>query len=301
MKYVFEVRKIIGEIEMKVIDAHVHFGDCFSSRNITEEIIENLNNYMTDANICKCVLLSNSQDGNIYGNNEMVHMLYKLFPDKFAWMCNIDRCAKSKIYEQIEFFKLQGACGVGELMLNKRFDDPFYESLFDSAQKLDMPVVFHMSPCEDFLYGIIDEPGLPLLEEALCKFSKLKFVGHGQVFWHEISGDASVLPENRNQWGTGKVLLGGRLIYLLDNYKNLYCDLSANSGGCAIMRDSQFGLKFIEKYSDRLLFGSDVTGDGQRYPLLEWLIKMKQRCLIREDVFNKICFENVNRIYFNNE
>ena len=43
----------------------------------------------------------------------------------------------------------------------------------------------------------------------------LIFIGHSQPFWHEISGDALASPEERNQWGKGKVYSGGRLIYLL--------------------------------------------------------------------------------------
>mgnify|MGYP000346850352 CR=1 FL=1 len=61
------------------------------------------------------------------------------------------------------------------------------------------------------------------------------------------------------EWGRGPVREGGRLVCLMRNYKNLYADLSANSGGCAIMRDEKFGLQFLEEFQDRLMFGTDMV------------------------------------------
>ena len=291
---------LIGRILVidKIIDIHVHCGNYDDIERNTDSIINDIIQYMLDNKIFMCILLGNSEDKYMCGNNEVVRSLCKLYPNKFAWMCNIDKSDVKDIDRQIEKYKNQGACGIGELILNKRFDDLYYETLFASAQKFNMPVLFHMSPCEGFSYGVIDEPGLPLLEKELNRFSELKFIGHSQVFWHEISGNVSKIPEERNRWGKGPVLPGGRLVYLLDNYKNLYCDLFANSGGCAIMRDIKFGLEFIEKYSDRLLFGSDIWGNGKRYPLLQWMVDMKQKQLIREETFYKICYENATRIFF---
>ena len=54
---------------------------------------------------------------------------------------------------------------------------------------------------------------------------------------------------------------------LFSKYPNLYGDLSANSGGQAIMRDSEFGLKFLEKYSDRLFFATDMVNTDMVFPL----------------------------------
>ena len=95
-----------------------------------------------------------------------------------------------------------------------------------------------------------------MLEEALETYPRLKFIGHSQPFWHEISQDAKPDLKSRMEWGKGPVKEGGRLVCLMRNYKNLYADLSANSGGCAIMRDEKFGLQFLEEFQDRLMFGT---------------------------------------------
>ena len=60
---------------------------------------------------------------------------------------------------------------------------------------------------------------------------------------------------------------GGAVIRLLDQYPNIYGDLSANSGLNAITRDPDFGRQFLIDYQDRLLFGTDTSGSGndERY------------------------------------
>ena len=72
-----------------------------------------------------------------------------------------------------------------------------------------MPILFHIeSAGRDIEYGIVDEPGLPMLEEALEKYPRLKFIGHSQPFWHEISQDAKPDLKSRMEWGKGPVKEG---------------------------------------------------------------------------------------------
>ena len=49
------------------------------------------------------------------------------------------------IYDRLKSCKEKGAVGIGELMINRRLDDPFFRSLFEAAGKLHLPVTFHMS------------------------------------------------------------------------------------------------------------------------------------------------------------
>ena len=131
--------------------------------------------------------------------------------------------------------------GIGELMINRRLDDPLLREIFAAAGELGLPVTFHMSPRVGFGYGVVDDPGLPLLEKTLQDFPDTIFLGHSQPFWIEMSGDAPTDAEGRNAWGQGPVVPGGRVPALFEKYPNLYGDLSANSAGCALMRDPEFG------------------------------------------------------------
>ena len=86
-------------------------------------------------------------------------------------------------------------------------------------------------------------------------------------------------------------------MYLLDTYLNLYCDLSANSGGHAIMRDEAFGLRFLEKFQDRLMFGTDMCSVDMVFPLGRWLDEKLEEGRLDKEVYDKICVKNAERIF----
>lgn len=96
-------------------------------------------------------------------------------------------------------YKSLGALGIGEFVINKWLDNSFIQSIFKAAEELSMPILIHMSPMEDYNYGVADRAGLPLLEESLNKYPRLKIIGHSQPFWHEISKDAETDIESRNK------------------------------------------------------------------------------------------------------
>ena len=135
------------------------------------------------------------------------------------------------------------------------------------------------------------------LEENLKRYKGLKFIGHSQPFWHEISKDAPATPKERMKWGEGAVCPGGRLPYLFETYENLYGDLSANSGGCAIMRDEEFGLAFLEKYQDRLLFGTDMANCEMTFPLGNWLDEQEHAGRLSRSAYEKICRTNAEKLF----
>ena len=182
-------------------------------------------------------------------------------------------------------------------MINRRLDDPFFCRLFDAAGKLKLPVTFHMSPEVGYSYGVVDEPGLPLLEECLKNHPDTLFLGHSQTFWIEMSKDAPADKEGRNSWGHGPVLPGGRVPELFAKYPNLCGDLSANSAGCAIMRDPEFGLNFLETYSERLFFATDMVNTDMVFQLGQWLDEQAAAGKLTETAYENICFKNARRVF----
>lgn len=287
---------------MKKIDLHLHvFPD-----DVPEEQLKGfatakkMITHMNSLGIRKGVLMAGGEHTSVVGSfatNADVKAITEKYPEQFAWMCNIDETDVDTIYDRLSCYKSQGAIGVGELMINKRIDHPFLETLFTAAESLDMPVTIHMSSEEGYKYGIVDEPGLPLLESLLQRHPNLKILGHSQVFWIEISGDAPTEKEERYKTGKGPVIPGGRLIELFEKYPNLYGDLSANSAGNAIMRDPDFGLKFLETYSDRLFFATDMLSDSMVYPLGAWLDEQVSCGNLLTETYEKICFKNAQRIF----
>ncbi len=273
---------------MKKIDIHLHLQNHKGLMEMSSPV-EEMIPYLDELGIGHGVLMSISDQWNEH-NIESVRQ----YPDRFSWMCHID--IDGDIEKQIEEYKAKGAIGIGEITHNLWIENEKIQQLFAAAEKAGMPVLFHMSGEEGFSYGICDKPGLTMLEEALKKYPKLKFIGHSQTFWHEMTGDAATDTESRNQWGQGPVKEGGRIPYLFENYPNLYGDLSANSGGQAIMRDERFGLEFLHKYADRLFFATDMVNVTMKFPLGEYLDKQHLRGKISTEDYEKICWKNAEKL-----
>ena len=284
---------------MKKIDLHLHLTPFqipkLGKMNLASG--KNMLPHLEELGIEKGVLMSSSEKGLPFGTNQANRKICQQFPDRYAWMCAVDPKGKEPVYERLAQFKAQGAIGIGELTTNRRLDDPFLQELFAAAEKLGLPVTMHMSPEVGYSYGVVDDPGLPLLEQVLKKFPSLKILGHSQTFWIEMSGDAPKDKESRNSWGEGPIVPGGRVPELFAKYPNLYGDLSANSGSRAIMRDPEFGLAFLEKYADRLFFATDMVNTDMVFPLGQWLDEQVNSGKLSREAYEKIIRGNAQRIF----
>lgn len=284
---------------MKKIDLHLHLTPFQIPRlgKLNLASGKNMLPHLEELGIGKGVLMSSAEGGLPFGTNKANRKICQKFPDRYAWMCAVDPKGKEPVYDRLARFKSQGAIGVGELTCNRRLDDPFLQELFAAAEKLELPVTIHMSPEVGYSYGVVDDPGLPLLETVLAKFPDLKILGHSQTFWIEMSADAPRDKEGRNSWGDGPVVPGGRVPELFEKYPNLYGDLSANSGSRAIMRDEEFGLAFLEKYAERLFFATDMVNTDMVFPLGGWLDRMVAEGKLSRRAYELICFENARRVF----
>lgn len=283
----------------KKIDIHLHL----SERPIPDGLGMKISSgaemlpHLDELGIGFGIIMSSGETQAMFGSNASCRRIAEQYSDRYAWMCGLDETEPETVYERLKQYREEGAVGVGELAVNHRLDHPFLEAVFQAAEALGLPVLFHMSPEEGFQYGVVDEPGLPLLERALNKYPKLIFIGHSQPFWHEISGDAGKSREERYEWGKGPVTPGGRLDQLFEKYPNLYGDLSANSGGCAMMRDEAFGLAFLEAWKDRLMFGTDMVNVDMEFPLGGWLDQKVEEGALSFTACQAIVSGNAKRIF----
>lgn len=253
--------------------------------------------YFQKLNIVKGIVVSVGELLPYLPHNEDCMAIYRADPEHYAWMCNPEPLNADTVYETLKDYKEQGAVGVGELTCNLPLDDPALCALFDAAGKLGLPITLHMSPAVGRSYGVVDAPGLPLLEKCLRDFPNTVFVGHSACFWCEISGDAPTDDIGRNGYPKTPVVPGGRITQLLEKYPNLYCDLSATSGGQAILRDEVHGLAFLERFADRMMFATDMTKVATEYPLWSWLDEKAETGALSISTYRKICFENAQRLY----
>ncbi len=217
------------------------------------------------------------------------------YPDFIIPFMNVDprqntNSPASNLSHQIGYYKERGCKGIGEVCANLPFNDPMMENLFAHAQDNELPLTFHVAPQRGGYYGIVDELNLPLLGGALAKFPDLKFFGHSQPFWAEISGDLT--EDQRNAYPKGPVAEGGAVVRLMRDHPNLYGDLSAGSGYNAVSRDPEFGYAFMTEFQDRLLFGTDVCDPRNETPLIGFLNEAVEQGHISREVYEKIGWKN---------
>jgi len=220
-------------------------------------------------------------------------------PDFIIPFMNVDprqntNSPQSNLSHQINYYKERGCKGIGEVVPNLPFDDPMMENLFKHVEAAELPLIFHIAPKQGGFYGIVDRLGLPLLEGALRKFPGLKFLGHSQPFWAEISGDLK--EEERNTYPKGAVAEGGALVRLMREYPNLHGDLSAGSGYNAVSRDPEFGYAFITEFQDRLFFGTDVCDPRNETPLIGFLNQAVEQGHISREAYEKIGWRNAEEL-----
>lgn len=224
------------------------------------------------------------------------------YPGRFIPFCNVDpRLPKrpdQATTDDARFilaqYKELGFKGLGEMTARIWWDDPLWLNMMQACQDVGFPITFHTITEDVSSYGLIDDIGLPRLEQALQKFPELVFFGHSQGFWSEVGGDLTL--EEKNGYPKGPVKPGGKVPELMRKHRTLYGDLSAGSGLNAISRDPAFGYEFIDEFQDQLLFGLDVCSPGVHGGHLQWFQTALDEKHISQQVFDKIMYQNAVRV-----
>jgi len=154
----------------------------------------------------------------------------------------------------------------GELKLRMMYDDLDAIRMYRFCGKKGLPVTVHIDyefdtgrryPRPNWWYGGGFEP----FERAVRTCPETIFLGHAPGFWSHISGDDK---HHKEGYPKGRVIEGGRVIRLLRECPNLYCDLSAGSGHNALSRDPDFAKEFLLEFQDRVLYARDVFDNAHQ-------------------------------------
>jgi len=243
---------------------------------------------MNENGIEKSVLLpiENPENTSYYVTTDYVIEVSKKYPDRFIPFCNVDP-RRANVEKVIEEYAEKGCKGFGEILTSLYVDDPKMEVIYEVCGEINFPIVFDIAD-----YSCFDEIGVPRFEKMVKKFPKTIFIGHGPHFWAEISADVNSI----GGYPKGKIEKEGAVVKLLSNYPNCYADISAMSGFNAITRDLSFGYEFLERFKDKLLFGTNLCCYGQKIPHISFIKNAVKEGKISQECFEKITYKNAVKI-----
>ena len=207
----------------------------------------------------------------------------------------LDNTNDSDLGFLIDFYKRQGCKGMGEVLPNMEFRDPKMQNLFHHCEQAGFPLLFDCSGILGRDYGLYDDPGLPQLRASLEKFPNLCFIGHGPAFWSELG----TLPEgaDRCTYQETPIEKEGAVVKLMRDYPNLWVDLSARSGYSAMTRDIAFTRVFMNEFSDRIMFGTDICfAEKPKTILIDLLNEFHADGTLNDEKFEAITHRNAERL-----
>lgn len=253
-----------------LIDVHTHIGRLLHDlpANTPEDLLATMDRHGI-ARAC-VMAVESPEELDYYVPTVEVLAACAQHPDRLIPFCSLDpRHRYPETFEPfpiLEEYVAMGCKGFGEVLAGVPIDHPGLQKIYAACGQLGLPVLFHT----DHLI-CSDAPGLPGLERMLRSYQDTVFIGHAIRFWAEVSSGATPEQFHIDVYAAGPVTPGGATDRLLSDYPNLYGDLSARSGLNALTRDPAFGIDFLERHQDKLLFGTDVLKPGQDLPLVQFL------------------------------
>ena len=169
------------------------------------------------------------------------------------------------------------------------------QNLFHHCEQAGFPLLFDCSGILGRDYGLYDDPGLPQLRASLEKFPNLCFIGHGPAFWSELG----TLPKgaDRCTYQETPIEKEGAVVKLMRDYPNLWVDLSARSGYSAMTRDIAFTRVFMNEFSDRIMFGTDICfAEKPKTILIDLLNEFHADGTLNDEKFEAITHRNAERL-----
>ncbi len=193
-------------------------------------------------------------------------------PDKFTIGYAPDPRLPDSIDRLKEAIDSYGVRVYGEIKLRMMYDNPDAIRMYRFCGERGLPVVVHIDyefengqtyPRPNWWYG----GGIEAFERAVKACPETIFLGHAPGFWAHIASDGQHDKVPYPKWNDIK---SKKIVEMLRNYSNLYCDISAGSGHNALNRNHDFTRTFLVEFQDRILYGRDDF-DTQHQELLNSL------------------------------
>ena len=266
---------LVAKAKFPVIDVHTHI-----NAKTPEEVREWVRT-MDQTGVEMSVVLTGAT-GDAF--DKLADLYLKPYPSRFQLYCGletrgIDRPDYSDraVAELMRCYK-RGARGVGELTdkgtgfslapnlpRDKRLrpDDPRLDTFWEKCAELNLPVNLHVA----------DHPScwkpLDVYQERTPDYQHFNLYGKDVPSWEELIGmrDRAIAKHPRTRFiachlgnqGHNLATLGAAL----DRLPNLYVDISARD--YEIGREPRTAARFLDRYRNRVLFGTDMGRELSMY------------------------------------
>jgi uncharacterized protein len=231
---------------------------------------------------------------------------YSRYKDRFEIWCGFDYTGygtpgwQKNAVKELERCYQKGARGVGELGdkglgefystpvkgWGLHVDDPSMKPLFEKCGQLKIPVSIHVAE-DAWMYQPVDSTNDGLMNAAQwhVDMTKKGIIGHDEL----VKTLENVVKANPNTTFIACHLANccsdlTMLAKLLDTYPNLYADIAARYGEIAPI--PKFAHDFIEKYQDRLVYGTDMGTALDMYQVTFRILETADEHFYERDHFN---------------
>lgn len=268
-------QSIVSKAKYPVIDFHSH--DYPTSTKQVDEWVQT----MDERGIAKTMILSYSTGKRF----DSVVKKYEKYKDRFDVWCGFDYTGidqpdwSQHALAELERCHKEGARGVGELGdkglgefysrptpgWGVHIDDPRLQSLIRRCGELHMPISIHVAE-DAWMYQTPDSTNDGLMNAAKWQvdMSRKGILNHDQLIAtleHAVRDNAGTTFIACHLANTCADL--SVLARLFDRYPNLYADIAARYGEIAPI--PRYVKAFLEKYSDRIVYGTDMGTGADMY------------------------------------
>jgi predicted TIM-barrel fold metal-dependent hydrolase len=266
---------IVAKARYPVVDVHTHI-----NAKTPEEVREWVRT-MDQTGIQVTVVLTGAT-GEAF--DKLVDLYLKPYPDRFQLYCGLDtRDIDKPDYRQRAVAELvrcyqRGARGVGELTdkgagfgpnanlpraARMHPDDPRLDTFWEKCAELKIPANIHVA----------DHPScwkpLDVYQERTPDYQHFNLYGKDVPSWEELIAmrDRTLAKHPKTRFIACHLGNQGHdlasLAATLDKYPNLYVDISARD--YEVGREPRTAAKFLGRYRNRVLFGTDMGREKSMY------------------------------------
>jgi len=283
----------VPKAKFPIIDMHSH-----AYAKTPEEIAEWVRN-MDEVGVEKTIILSGATGQEF----DDVYRKFAVYPNRFELWCGFDYTGfdqagfSQRATAALEKCHQAGARGVGELhdkgkgltsetanAFGMHPDDARMDFVFDRCGQLGMPVNIHVAD-PIWMYEPMDNTNDGLMNAFHWRLdNQLGIVGH--------SGMIDILERTVKKHSSTTFVAChfanldydlARLGQVLERHSNLYADISARYAETAPI--PRFAAKFYAKYSDRLVYGTDMGFDKPMYQVTFRILETTDEHFYENDMF----------------